>query len=108
MVKVATAPNMMIAQLWADWLTRHGVPASVQSRYSNAAMGELPIDECAPTVWISDAGQLSRAQSVLLALEPMEREVRAPWTCKQCGEQVDTNFDQCWNCGSVHWQSDEA
>jgi rubrerythrin len=104
MVKFAVAPNMMIAQLWADWLTRHGVAATVQSPYANAAMGELPIDECAPTVWIDDVGQLAHAHHVLQALQPASNATGMPWMCHQCGEEVDAAFGQCWNCGCMNQQ----
>lgn len=23
-----------------------------------------------------------------------------PWTCVKCGEQIEANFDLCWNCGT--------
>jgi hypothetical protein len=94
--KLRTAPNLFIASLWADWLTAHGVSASVQSRYANGAMGELPVTECAPMVWIDDAAQLPRAE---LLLDALQAPHGPPWQCPRCGEAIEGEFAQCWNCG---------
>jgi len=33
-------------------------------------------------------------------LADLNKESSAPnWTCPACGEQVEGNFDTCWNCG---------
>jgi len=23
------------------------------------------------------------------------------WTCKKCGEEIEQNFESCWNCGTL-------
>jgi hypothetical protein len=36
------------------------------------------------------------------ALEPVpELPPPAPWVCVHCGEQVEGQFDVCWNCGAA-------
>jgi Putative prokaryotic signal transducing protein len=37
-----------------------------------------------------------------LVLEPVpELPPLAPWVCVHCGEQVEGQFDVCWNCGAA-------
>ncbi|MBU6438069.1 MAG: DUF2007 domain-containing protein [Betaproteobacteria bacterium] len=95
--RLRSAPNLLIAELWAGWLSAHGVAASVQSRYANGAMGELPVNECAPTIWIDDDAQAARAAQLLDALQAPSG---AAWRCPNCGENVDAGFGECWNCGT--------
>ena len=30
-----------------------------------------------------------------------EPPAAAPWVCVHCGEQVEDQFDSCWNCGAA-------
>jgi len=32
----------------------------------------------------------------------------AAWRCENCGEQLEQNFDTCWNCGSVRVRTAES
>jgi hypothetical protein len=97
MKRVDSAPNLVIATLWADALTSAGMPAEVFSRYLSSIAGEIPPDQCDPTIWVLDDADLPRARQLL-------RELRAPvrgsgWICPGCGERHGPQFAQCWNCG---------
>lgn len=96
MQRLAQAPNLAIATLWADLLRQDGIEASVQRQYLGSAAGELPPDQCLPEVWIHHANQLARAQQWLADLgnTPQHR-----WYCT-CGELVEGGFEQCWRCGA--------
>ena len=97
MKRLATAPNLAIATLWADQMCAAGVPTSVQRAYASGAVGHLPPDQTLPELWIEDAGQLARAQGLL-------HEIRHPihrrWACRSCHEIIDGPFEECWNCGA--------
>jgi predicted RNA-binding Zn-ribbon protein involved in translation (DUF1610 family) len=32
----------------------------------------------------------------------------APWTCTNCGEQIEGQFSECWNCQAPHPQAGET
>ncbi|MEO8250822.1 MAG: DUF2007 domain-containing protein [Burkholderiales bacterium] len=97
MIKLAQAPNIAIASLWAEFLKNAGIDASVQRFYLGAAAGHLPPDQCLPEVWVADAEQEAQARALLaqLADAPQRR-----WQCA-CGEQVEGGFEQCWRCGRL-------
>ncbi|MEO8081680.1 MAG: DUF2007 domain-containing protein [Caldimonas sp.] len=97
MKRLVTAPNLVLATLWADMLSHAGVPATVQRMYASSIAGELPPDQAMPEVWVSDDGDLERARTLLHALRhPTHRH----WACPGCREVIDGPFEQCWNCGT--------
>ena len=94
MRRLARAPNIAIAALWADALCQAGFEASVQRYYLGAAAGELPPDQCLPEVWITDDAQEAGARELLDSLRSMPQR---RWACA-CGEIVEGGFESCWNC----------
>jgi hypothetical protein len=95
MLRLAQAPNIAIAALWADALCRAGFDASVQRYYLGAAAGDLPPDQCLPEVWLMDPSQEAAARQMLAALQSVPQR---RWHCA-CGELVEGGFDSCWQCG---------
>ena len=96
MRRLAQAPNIAIATLWADNLQQAGFSASVQRYYLGGIAGQLPPDQCLPEVWLTIDDEEQRARALLQHLQnpPQQR-----WTCK-CGEVVEGGFEQCWQCGT--------
>lgn len=97
MKRVDSAPNMVIATLWADALNAAGIRAEVFSRYLTSIAGEIPPDQCDPAVWVLDDADLPRARQLLQDLRRPVRGVR--WVCCGCGERHGPQFAQCWQCG---------
>jgi len=98
MRRLAQAPNLAVATLWAHALREDGIDALVQREFLAAAAGELPPDQCLPEVWVADDGQWELAGRLLDALR--DRPQRR-WHCQGCGELVEGGFEQCWRCGAM-------
>lgn len=97
MRRLAQAPNLAIATLWADALRAQGVSASIQREFLAAAAGQLPPDQCLPEVWVDEDEHFERAEQLLAELrQPLQRR----WHCV-CGELVEGGFEQCWRCGAM-------
>jgi len=93
---LASADNLMIATLWQQVLETAGIRCDLRNRYIGAAVGELPADQVAPQVWIRDDADEGRARALL---DELRRPKRLPaWNCFACGEIVEGQFFQCWNC----------
>jgi len=97
MKRLASAPNLALATLWADQLRDAGFEVSVQRAYASGIAGEIPPDQSLPEVWLADEAQWARARA---ALEAIRHPVSQRWICRQCGELIDGPFWQCWNCGA--------
>lgn len=95
MRRLAQAPNVAIAVLWADTLCQAGIPATVQRQYLSSVAGELPPDQCLPEIWVTHDEQEGEARALLRQLQHMPQR---RWQCA-CGELVEGGFESCWNCG---------
>lgn len=96
MLRLARAPNIAIAALWADVLQQAGFDASVQRYFLGSVAGELPPDQCLPEVWLMHDEQAPQARELLHSLQHMPQR---RWRCA-CGELVEGGFEQCWHCGA--------
>ena len=96
MQRLAHAPNIAVAQLWADMLNGEGIETTVQRYFISSIAGDMPPDQCLPELWVMQDAQLPLAKQVLQQLQnPPQRR----WVCTGCGEAVEGGFMQCWNCG---------
>lgn len=95
MRRLAQAPNLAIAALWADTLQEAGIAVSVQRQFLAGAAGQLPPDQCLPELWLLHDEQESRALTLLKDLRELPQR---RWQCT-CGEVVEGGFESCWNCG---------
>ena len=94
--RLAAADNLMIATLWHDVLRSAGIRCEVRNRYIGGAVGELPADQVAPQLWLVDDRDEPRAVALL---DELRRPRALPsWCCFGCGELVEGQFYQCWNC----------
>lgn len=109
--KVYEAQNGPDAHLLRGLLESEGIPAVVRG------VGILPFIESGlfrmgnrPTVWVLDDARFPRALEIVhgFRLNP-ERAASAAgaagaasdavWTCPGCGERMERQFSDCWNCG---------
>jgi Putative prokaryotic signal transducing protein len=88
---------LMIGHL-KNVLTTFGIRCVTRNLDLSTAAGELPLIECWPELWIVDDEQLLRARAILKkTLAPLEA-VKKSWHCDGCGEEVEGQFSECWNC----------
>jgi len=95
MLRLAQAPNIAIATLWADMLRQGGYEASVQRYYLSSVAGDLPPDQCLPEIWLTHDEHEAPARALLHDLQHLPQR---RWVCA-CGERVEGGFEQCWSCG---------
>ncbi|HSV82633.1 MAG TPA: DUF2007 domain-containing protein [Ramlibacter sp.] len=95
MRRLAQAPNLAIAALWADTLREAGIDVSVQRQFLSGAAGQLPPDQCLPELWVTHDEQEDAARTLLRDLQQLPQR---RWRCV-CGELVEGGFESCWNCG---------
>jgi hypothetical protein len=88
LLQVAHARNVLITA---------GIRCELRNQYLAGAMGDLPMMETWPQLYVDDEDER-------LALGALARAAAAtagmPWTCATCGEQSEPQFTQCWRCGA--------
>lgn len=101
-VHVATDP--IEAAIVEGLLAASGIEATVIGGTVYSLRGELPMtSDTLPTVWILDDRDLERARSIVE--EDRRRRTlgatdAAAWRCPGCGETLESQFTDCWQCGT--------
>ena len=79
-------------------LSAAGIECLVRNRFLGGAIGELPINESWPEIWVVDDRDAAAAERLITAARtPSEDGV--PWRCPACGESIEAAFGACWRCG---------
>lgn len=105
---VYTGRDEMDAHFVKGLLEQEGIAAVVTGENLDAVWSTLPLsakstpavyvpeeDEERAAVLVRDYQQVDRAN----AQENAEDAPRATWKCANCGEAVEEQFTECWNCG---------
>lgn len=89
--------NLLIVANIANLLEAQGVTCELKNRYVSGALGELPVFDSFPQVWVSDDDE-EKANSFIADLG---NEQTSDWICSCCGEENGAAFAACWNCEAV-------
>lgn len=104
-VEVYSAADLAEAALLRDLLEDAGIRARIVGDQLQGAVGMLPPgEETAPKLWVFHADE-GRARDLLGEYErrhnaphPDDDTPAATWECPTCGEEVEADFELCWNC----------
>lgn len=97
-----TARHVTDAHLIRGYLQSQGIEAVVRGEYLAGGIGELPAGLC--KVWIADDADFARADALLrqfLRGETARGQTPSSWQCAHCGEALEGQFTDCWNCGAA-------
>jgi len=87
-----------LAGLFRERLAQEGVACLVRNDDLVSVMGEIPLVECFPELWVLDDETWPRAKLLLDAW--LAAAVPQPhWNCPGCGEKLEGQFSSCWKCG---------
>lgn len=100
MTKIYSAQSALTVGNLRNLLLREGIESEVRIPFLAAASGDLPITECWSELWILDDADRERAITLIDATLEQSAQTYASWKCAQCGEEVEGQFEACWNCGS--------
>ena len=108
LVTLAEFDNSLEAHALKDMLAINGIESRVTNESMAASLGFLAgtSSSFSPSVMIleSDAEAALAIKQEFLAADVAEATTIPEWTCS-CGETVDEGFEVCWNCGSLHADS---
>jgi len=81
-------------------LQSEGIRTTVKNQYLSAGWGELPAFDCWPELWLVNERDAERARCLLREYLQPEDSHSQDWLCAHCGERIEGQFGQCWNCGA--------
>ena len=97
MKRVFRAASLLEVAHARNVLTAAGIDSELRNQYLAGALGDLPMLETWPQVWVEDALESA-------ALSALQNAATAPpgasWVCSQCGEELEPQFTTCWRCGA--------
>ena len=103
MRQVFVAKHPTEAHFVRGLLEADGISAEVHGESLFSVRGEGPATpETLPSVWVVDESDAARAQVILAEYGRQDiRDVdQANWRCPNCGERVESQFTECWHCGT--------
>lgn len=98
MRKVYSADNSLLAGHVKSLLEQAGIECLLKNQILSGAMGELPLNECWPEVWVCDDRDYGAALEVIESALAPGTASGEPWRCA-CGETIENQFTACWHCG---------
>ena len=93
------AKTVAEAHLIKGILEAEGIAGEVRGESLSGAVGTLPLYEAWPSVWVAD-GDAARANELVIEAFRREDAGGEVWTCPGCGEQLEAQFSECWQCGT--------
>jgi hypothetical protein len=88
LVNVAHARNVLVTA---------GIECEIRNQYLAGAMGELPMMETWPQLYVDDADEARALRALARAAAPA---AGTPWICQACGEHLEPQFTSCWRCAA--------
>ena len=96
MKKIHTVPDTIQAGYLKSILEQRGIQCVLKNEYLGGGIGELPINECWPEIWVIDPRDEKLAKELISNhRQPAHGE---SWTCQHCGERLEPQFTDCWRC----------
>lgn len=87
------------AGLLKELLEKEGIACLLRNNDLVSVMGEIPLVECFPELWVLDDETWPRAKSLLDQWLSGDEEQSVSWSCPNCGEVLEGVFGACWQCG---------
>jgi len=87
-------------------LEHEGIGSLIKNTYLGAGVGDLPVYDAAPELWVLRDADAAKAETLLLdAMRPEGAAKPAAWRCSSCGESNEGQFAVCWSCGASDAQT---
>ena len=97
MQKVFGSDDIVLAGHIQSLLEAHGIECHARNMDLGGGLGELPVNECWPEVWVNHDADSRRARDLIAA---SQTAAGGPaWQCR-CHEKMEAQFEFCWSCGA--------
>jgi len=102
MKKVFSGTTLADTAHLKNLLEQAGIGSFIRNTYLGAAVGDLPVFDASPELWVYRDADAPRAETVIReALRPDDTaSALDAWRCAACGESNEGQFAVCWRCGA--------
>ena len=100
MKRIYSAPVLALVENIKNVLELNGIESTISNQYLNAVVGELPPIETWPQLWVAEQ-DADRASEIIEATKTDVSQSQETWVCSKCGEELEGQFTECWNCGTA-------
>ncbi|NKC16966.1 MAG: DUF2007 domain-containing protein [Gammaproteobacteria bacterium] len=99
MKRVLMHPDLVQVGHLRAVLEGNGIACLVKNELLGGGAGDLPLNECWPEIWVLDERDETIARTLVEQfMYPGVQENLASWTCTECGEAIEGQFGECWQC----------
>jgi hypothetical protein len=103
---VYSAANISLVSMFKDILEQRGIKCWIRNEALSAGIGELPPIETWPQLCV-DRDDYSEAKHIVKETLAA-KDIGITWKCDTCGEVIEGQFTECWNCGKSRLGSGNA
>ncbi len=100
MKRLCKAASLPDAHILRGLLEQEGIEVHVFNENAQSGVGQLPVTEALPELWVDNENDWQRAQQVVRRFEAAPR-IDTTLRCATCGEDNPGNFQLCWSCGAA-------
>ena len=100
MNRLTRAPDLMLGQHWLNLLQQAGIACRLTGVHLHAVAGEIPVDQCGPDLWLENQQDRELAMQIIEGWAEGSK-LGAHWACPACGEWLEPQFSECWQCGQA-------
>jgi len=98
--QVHTAEDRVYLYHLKNLLEAEGIDCLIKNDQLSSAVGELPMGEVWPELWVIDSLKMAWAKEIIADFEKSAVS-GDKWVCANCGEEHASQFNDCWNCQAV-------
>ncbi len=98
MKRVYASHSPLLVGHMRNLLETEGIRCVVRNMGLVGGAGELPPTAVWPELWVERPVDYERAERIIREAQE-ERPAEEGWTCPGCGERLEGQFTECWQCG---------
>jgi hypothetical protein len=97
MKTVYSAANIALVSIFQSLLEERGIKFWVKNDALLTGIGEIPPIETWPQLCVAD--EIYSEAKRIVDEELSAKDINISWKCDSCGEVIEGQFTECWNCG---------
>jgi len=101
MKKIFSCSNNVELAPYRSVLDHNQIPYLVKNEFAIGAVGEIPINESWPQIWVINSEDENLARELCIKTEQQMLNQQTDWICHFCGEDNAGSFEICWQCEAL-------